>query len=173
MKAYSFISTCLLMCFPLITWAQEAQNQEEEALAMVTQIYADVSGSSDQDVDWDKVRSCFVDEAVIILRSSPDATSQFTLDEFIQDFVSFYQSPRVGEAGFKEEVLQVESLFYHDMAFVAVVYAASILDSERPPQKGVDFWLLTRKPEGWKVVSVTNEIPRPDGKLPAIFDQGD
>jgi hypothetical protein len=111
-----------------------------------------------------------VEEAVIVLRTSRDATSLFTVEEFIQDFKTFYQSPRLGELGFKEEVLKLESQVYHDMAFVAVLYAASILDSERPPQKGIDFWLLIRKDKAWRVVSITNEIVPPNGKLPEIFN---
>ena len=137
---------------------------------MVTQIYEEVSGTGEESVDWDKVRSFFLEEAVIVLRTSREETSQFTVEEFVQDFLAFYGSPRLGESGFKEEVLKLKSEVYHDMAFVAVVYAASILDSDRPPQKGIDFWLLVRKNSAWKVVSVTNEIVPEDGKLPEIFD---
>jgi len=151
-------------------FGQQVQSQDEEAIAMVTQIYSEVSGTGEESVDWDKIRSFFVEEAVVILRTSREATSQFTVEEFIQDFKTFYQSPRLGESGFKEEVLQLETEVYQDMAFVAVVYASSILDSDRPPQKGIDFWLLIRKDHTWKVVSVTNEIVPPDGKLPGIFD---
>ena len=170
MKTLNFIiSVC---CFSLLmpAYSQQSQSGEEEVNSMVKQIYSEVSGTNKESVDWDKLRSNFVDEAVIVLRTSREACTQFTLDEFIQDFLDFYDSPRLGDSGFKEEVLQLESEVFHDMAFVAVVYAASILDSDRPPQKGIDFWLLTRKPDGWKVVSVTNEIVRPDGKLPEIFN---
>lgn len=160
---------CIGILIPV--FSQQAQSNENEVISMVTQIYKEVSGSDKEAVDWYKVRSNFVDEAVIVLRSSRETCTQFTLDEFIQDFLDFYDSPRLGDSGFKEEVLQLESEVFHDMAFVAVLYAASILDSDRPAQKGIDFWLLTRKADGWKVVSVTNEIVRPDGKLPAIFDQ--
>jgi hypothetical protein len=152
-------------------FGQQALSQEEEAIAMVTQIYEEVSGTGEESVDWDKVRSFFLEEAVIVLRTSREETSQFTVEEFVQDFLAFYGSPRLGESGFKEEVLQLKSEVYHDMAFVAVVYAASILDSDRPPQKGIDFWLLVRKNSVWKVVSVTNEIVPEDGKLPEIFDR--
>ncbi len=171
MKAKILLLSICVLCLLMPAKAQQALTQEEEAIAMVSQIYKEVSGSSEQDVDWEKVRSFFLDEAIIVLRTSVEACSQFTVDEFIQDFLTFYRSPRMGESGFKEEVLQLESEVYHDMAFVAVVYASSILDSGRPPQKGIDFWLLTRKKDTWKVVSVTNEIPGPDGKLPGIFDQ--
>jgi len=169
MKHLTLIFSCCFFYILMPAFSQQAQSAEDEVANLVAQIYTEVSGSSKEAVDWDRVRSFFIDEAVIVLRSSREASSQFTLDEFIQDFLDFYDSPRMGESGFKEEVLELESEVYYDMAFVAVVYAASILDSERPPSKGIDFWLLTRKPEGWKVVSVTNEIVRPDGALPAIF----
>jgi hypothetical protein len=152
-----------------VTYGQES-SREEEAIALVTRIYKEVSGSSVHSVDWDKVRSIFVEEAVIVLRTSRTGTTIFNVEEFIQDFKNFYQGPLVGESGFKEEVLQIDSEVYHDMAFVAVVYAATILDSGREPQKGIDFWLLSRRDDQWKVVSVTNEIVPADGKLPGIFD---
>lgn len=69
-----------------------------------------------------------------------------------------------------KEVLQIDSEVYLDMTFVAVDYAATILDSERESQKGIDFWLLSRREGQWKVVSVTNEIVLADEKLPSIFD---
>jgi len=152
-----------------VTYGQES-SREEGAIALVTRIYKEVSGTGEQSVDWEKVSSFFVEKAVIVLRTSREETSQFTVEEFIQDFKNFYQGPLVGESGFREEVLQLEYQVYHDMAFVAVVYAAAILDSESAPQKGVDFWLLSRRDSEWKVVSVTNEIVPADGKLPSIFD---
>jgi hypothetical protein len=170
MKINAFVISCFCLIIHLAGFGQKAQTPEEEAITMVTQIYSDVSGTGEESVDWDMVRSFFMEEAVVVLRTSREATSVFTVEEFIQDFKTFYQSPRLGESGFKEEVLQLESEVYHDMAFVAVLYAASILDSERPPQKGIDFWLLIRKNDTWKVVSVTNEVVAPDGKLPEIFD---
>jgi hypothetical protein len=164
------ISVCYLL-IPFTGFGQQAQSHEEEAIAMVSQIYDQVSGTGEEAVDWEQIRSIFVDEAVVVLRTSREATSQFTVEEFIQDFRNFYNSPRLGDAGFKEEVLQLEAEVYYDMAFVAVLYASSILDSDAPPQKGIDFWLLTLKEDSWKVVSVTNEFVRPGEALPAIFEE--
>jgi len=172
MKTKALVITCFCLVLHMAGFGQQLQTPEEEAIAMVTQIYSEVSGTGEESVNWDKIRSFFVEEAVVVLRSSREATSQFTVEEFIQDFKTFYQTPRLGESGFKEEVLQLEAEVYLDMAFVAVVYAASILDSDRPAQKGIDFWLLIRKNNAWKVVSVTNETVPADGKLPTIFDQG-
>lgn len=170
MKTKALIIVCCCLVLNMPGYGQEVQTPEEEAVAMVAQIYSEVSGTGEESVDWDMIRSFFVEEAVVVLRTSREATSLFTVEEFIQDFKTFYQSPRLGESGFKEEVLQLEAEVYHDMAFVAVVYAASILDSDRPAQKGIDFWLLIRKNDAWKVVSVTNEIVPPDGLLPEIFE---
>ena len=56
------------------------------------------------------------------------------------------------------------------MAFIAVAYASSFPNADRSPQKGIDFWLLTRKDQSWKVVAVTNEIILPGEEIPAIFE---
>jgi len=170
MKTLPFAVFLCGLFIQIAGFGQQAQSHAEEAIVMVTQIYTEVSGTGEEAVDWDRVRSFFTEDAVIVLRSSRETTTRFTVEEFIQDFKTFYQSPRVGESGFMEEVLQLESEVYFDMAFVAVLYASKILDSERPAQKGIDFWLLTRQNDAWKAVSVTNEIVPSDGKLPKIFE---
>ena len=137
---------------------------------MVKQIYTQVSSDGNTLVDWEKLRTYFLEEALIVLRTSREGTTQFTLEGFIQDFKDFYENPVVKESGFKEEVLKVKPEVYGDMAFVGVVYEASISGSERPPQKGMDFWLLTRKDDGWKVVAVTNEIIPPGAEIPEFFE---
>jgi hypothetical protein len=146
---------------------------ENEAVTMITQIYKEVSSDGSEAVDWGKVRASFMKDAIIILRTSREGSTQFTLEEFIQDFKDFYESSAVGESGFKEEVLRVNAQVYGDAAYIGVVYEATILDSERPPQKGIDFWLLTRKDKAWKVVAVTNEIIPPGKEIPEMFEPED
>jgi hypothetical protein len=137
---------------------------------MIRQIYREVSSDGSILPDWDRIRSFFVDEAIVVLRSSREGTTQFTLEEFIQDFKDFYQRPDLVDSGFKEEVLQLKANVYHDIAFIAVIYEASILNSDRPPTKGVDFWLLAKREGAWKVISVVNEILRPGEALPPPFE---
>jgi hypothetical protein len=55
------------------------------------------------------------------------------------------------------------------MAFIGVVYEAQILNSDRPKQKGIDFWLLQKMEKSWTVVSVTNQIIPYGEKIPAMF----
>jgi len=168
MRTIFQIATWCVLFIPLLAYSQS--DAEDEAVGMVKQIYMAVSREARSEVNWDSVRSFFVEEAVIVLRTSANTTQLFTLDGFIQDFRDFYDNPGVRESGFKEEVLKVKSHVYHDVAFIGVVYAASIPDSGRQPQRGVDFWLLGRKNGSWKVVGVTNEIIPPGDALPEMFE---
>jgi len=168
-KTSLLIACCMLS--PMLATGQSEENEaEEEAIQMTRQIYAEVSGDTGDQVDWDRVRSFFIEEAVIVLRTSREGSTSFTVDGFIQDFKDFYKSPAMKESGFKEEVLRLKSEVYHDIAYIAVVYQAQILKSERPPSKGIDFWLLIRKDKEWKVAAVTNELIPPGEAIPEMFD---
>ena len=167
-KTY-YLAALAFLFLPLLTAAQDNSPDEEEAGAMIRQIYKEVSSDGKVLPDWDRVRSFFAEEAVIVLRTSRDGNTRFTREEFIQDFKDFYQNAVQGDSGFKEEVLQLKSHIYHDIAFIAVVYEAAILNSDRPPQKGIDFWLLARNEGSWKVMAVSNEIVRPGEDLPPPF----
>lgn len=168
-KKTLLLACCCMLSSLLAIGQSEISSAEEEAITMIRQIYTEVSGESGDQVDWDRVRSFFVEEAIIILRTSREGSTRFSVEGFIKDFQDFYKSPAMNESGFKEEVLGLKSEVYHDIAFIAVVYEASILKSERPPQKGIDFWLLTRKDKVWKVAAVTNEIIPPGGEIPEMF----
>ncbi len=147
-----------------------AQTKSEDPESMIKQIYTEVSSEGDKEVDWDKVRSFFVEEAIVVLQTSRDGSTRFTLEEFIQDFKNFYASPAAKGSGFKETVLKTRSHVYADMAYIGVVYEAQILNSDRPAQKGIDFWLLQRMEKGWKAVAVTNQIIAPGQEIPAMFE---
>ena len=151
-------------------FAQTPSASAEEVSKMIRQIYEDVSSDGSALPDWDLIRSYFVDEAIVVLRTSREGNTQFTLEEFIQDFKDFYERPDLDDSGFREEVLQLKANVYHDIAFIAVIYEASILNSDRPPTKGIDFWLLANSEGTWKVVSVVNEIIRPGEALPPPFE---
>lgn len=171
MKIKTLLTTWFGIFLPLLASSQPAGDPSEaEAVATVKQIYKMVSSEANAQVSWDSVRSFFTEEAVIVLRNTRNTTKQFTLDGFIQDFKDFYNNPGVRESGFKEEVLSVKSHLYKEMAFIGVVYSASILNSGRPPQQGIDFWLLAHRDGAWKVMAVTNEVIPPGDPPPEMFD---
>ncbi len=140
----------------------------------VAGIYGLVSSSGGKPPDWDKVRACFLKEAVIVLRTSRTATTAFSLEGFIKDFVDFYERPfKRGEAtvvpkdsGFTEKVVRMKAWEYGDMAHVLVLYEAQITGFSMPPQQGVDSWLLVRRDGRWIIAAATNEIVTPARPVP-------
>jgi hypothetical protein len=132
---------------------------------VVAGLYGLVSSSGGRLPDWDKVRSLFLKEAVVVLRTSRTVMSVFDLEGFIKDFVDFYEKPfKRGEAtvvpkeaGFTEKVVRMKVWEYGDMAHVLVLYEAQITGF-MAPQQGVDSWILVRRDGQWRIAGATNEI---------------
>lgn len=146
-----------------------SQAQENKILSpdeVVNELYRLVTIEKGSAGDWDKVRSLFIDEAVIVLRTSREATTVFSLDGFVDDFIRFIDDYNIRETGFSEKILSMKPWVYGDMAHILVLYEASIPGSEMPPQQGIDSFLLIRKEERWKIAAITNEIPAPDRPVP-------
>jgi hypothetical protein len=141
---------------------------------LVAGIYSLVSSAGGKLPDWDKVRACFLKEAVIVLRTSRTALTAFTVDGFIKDFVDFYEKPfRRGEAtvvpkdsGFTEKVVRMKTWEYGDMAHVLVLYEAQITGFAMAPQQGVDSWILVRRDGRWFIAAATNEVVTPARPVP-------
>jgi len=148
--------------------AQEsaAQASPQPVGDFVAGIYSLVSSAGGKLPDWDKVRACFLKEAVIVLRTSWTALTAFSLDGFIKDFVDFYERPyKRGEAtvvpkesGFTEKVVRMKAWEFGDMAHVLVLYEAQITGFAMAPQQGVDSWFLVRRDGRWFIAGATNEL---------------
>jgi hypothetical protein len=119
--------------------------------------------------DWDEVRSLLIPEAVVVLRSSRDATSVFSREGFVDDFVNFIENTPAGEMGFTEKIINMTSMVFGDMAHVLVLYEAHISGSPRPPSQGVDSYSMIKKDGRWLIVSITNEIPTADRPVPEVL----
>ena len=105
-----FIFLFLGSCF---TFSQDEPTVSSEQT--VRQLYKLVSFGPGTTPDWDKVRALFIEEAVIVLRTSWDSTSVFTVDGFIGDFVAFAENPTINAAGFKEEIIKMEILEFGEL----------------------------------------------------------
>jgi hypothetical protein len=135
---------------------------------LIRDIYVTVSGKNSESINWQRVRSMFVDEAVVVLRTSRDKSNQFTVDGFIQDFKDFYGHPAVKANGFEEKILSMRTMIYKDIAMIATEYSATITGTDRPPSLGVDLWLLSKCNGFWKITSIVNEVIPAGEKLPDV-----
>lgn len=146
--------------------AQAEGEPTRSAEGTVAELYDLVTFEADSGPDWGRVRSLFIDEAVIVLRTGRDSTTVFSVDGFVADFVAFIEQRDVMRTGFKEEIVRMQPMVFGDMANVLVLYEASIPGSDRGPQQGVDNFVLIRKHDRWKIVAVTNEIPTEGRPVP-------
>jgi len=138
----------------------------QTAEGLVTALYESVTFEAGSTPDWDHVRSMFIDEAVIVLRTSRQDTTVFSVEGFVGDFVTFIERADAGRTGFSERIIRTRPMVFGDIAHVLVLYEASIPGSLRPPQQGVDSFSLIRKHGRWWIAAVTNEIPTPDRPVP-------
>jgi len=141
---------------------------------VIAGLYDLVSAQPGQTPDWDKVRACFTKEAVVVLRTTRTATTVFSLEGFIQDFIDFYKKPfhrgaltiYPDKAGFTEKVVRMKAFEFWDMAQVLVLYEAHITSDPTPPQRGIDSWLLSRRDGRWVIVAITNDLITKDHPVP-------
>lgn len=156
-----------------------AQASPQPVGDFVAGIYSLVSSAGGALPDWDKVRACFLKEAVIVLRTSRTTLTAFSLDGFIKDFVDFYEKPfKRGEAtvvpkdsGFTEKVVRMKAWEYGDMAHVLVLYEAQITGF-MAPQQGIDSWILVRRNGRWFIAGATNEIVTAARPVPPELREG-
>ncbi len=133
---------------------------------MLREIYSAVSSELGKEPDWDRVRSFFHPDAVIVLRATPEETSVMDVEGFIRDFQNFYTRINPEEKIFKEKVVSVKVLPYGNIAYGEVVYEAGVTPSERPAQRGLDAWHLVKENGRWWFTSVVNDNELIAGPIP-------
>lgn len=167
----TLLIACAALHVPAV--AQNASDTSPYATAdgVVRELYDLVTFDAGTRPDWERVKALFLEPAVIVLRTSRDATTVFALDGFVEDFVRFIDTAGVDSTGFVEEIVRTHEVVIGDIAHVLVLYEASIPGWGRPPMKGVDSFQLIKKNDRWWIVSITNEIPSSDRPLPAELEQ--
>ena len=162
--------------------AQEADWPEADAAdvasidAILTAIYAVISGPSDQDRDWDRFRSLLHPEARLIPTGPrPDGSwgaGVRTVDGYVEvASASFRDAPIFQGKGFYEvEAARRVERFGH-IAHVWSTYESRLDPSEAPFQRGINSFQLLHDGERWWVLSVfwqaeTDDDPIPQPYLP-------
>ena len=174
MIRYCYSATLLptilsLLCFPAALGAQQSRSGEGGRTpgAVVTELYDLVTLEPSETADWDRVRSLFLDEAVIVLRTSRTESTVFSLDGWVEEFIRFVDRANVAETGFTERIVSMKPWTFKDMAQVLVLYEAFIPGSQRPPQQGIDNFSLVRIDDRWQIAAITNDIPDAENPVPA------
>ena len=144
----------------------QSYNMHANLDSIIVLLYDLVTVEAGDTPDWDSVKSLFLDQAVIVLRTSRDETSIFSVEEFVNDFIQFIDRAHIDKTGFEEKIIKTKTMVMGDMAQALVLYEAYIPGSGRPPQKGVDNFSLIKKENRWWIVSITNEIPTPGNPIP-------
>ena len=133
---------------------------------LVTELYRTVSWKAGETADWSKVRSLFFPSAVIFLRTSRTASSAFTVEGFIDDFVTFANRDEVKKNGFGERIVTMKPTVFRDIAQILVLYEAQIPGSLRAPQQGVDSFQLVKTDGRWWIIGIANDIVTAENPVP-------
>jgi hypothetical protein len=152
-------------CASAVNPATEGDKAEVEQA--VAALYASVTMAPGTSPDWDSVRTMFIPEAIIVMRTSRETMSVFDLDAWIQDFKDAIVKWEMNRRGFEERLLKTDILVFGDIAHCFAVYRASFLSGENLPSNiGLDSIELVRRDGRWLIVSITNEVELPGRTLP-------
>ena len=133
---------------------------------VIRDLYKLVSVEKGKTHDWDLVRDLFHKDANVVLRTGMTASTVFDLEGFIGDFVKFVTDYKIIDTGFTESIVRIRPVIFGNIASCLVLYEASVPGSGRPPQQGLDIIQLIKQEDGWKIISIINEIPTPSRPLP-------
>ena len=136
--------------------------------SLIFALYDQVTFPPGANPDWDFVKTMFLNDAIIVLRTSKEKTSKFSVLEWVEDFVKFIEKSKVEASGFEEEILKIHTIAFGDIAHSWVLYRARIPGSDRS-SKGVDSFQLVKTGGRWWIASILNEIPGPGKPLPEVL----
>jgi hypothetical protein len=165
------LAVSMMLSAALVAPADPADDSAEAVVRVLYDKLCSPSEATDEQLpDWQAVRTLFLAEAVIVLRSSRTGNTVFDVDGWIADFQAFIERANVKKRGFSERIVRTRTMEFGDIAHVLVLYEASFADTGGvgggPPQQGVDSIHLARRPEGWKIVSIVNDLPTAQRPLP-------
>lgn len=164
-----WLFSCVLM-FLFSAEAQEAKTdypEEVESIdAIVSSIFAIISGEKGEEGDWELMRNIFHPEARL-MTGYPDELKVFSVEDYISTFRdNFYNMT------FYEKVVQNKIERFGDLAHVLSTYQAfRTKEMDRPVRTGVASIQLYHDGERWWVLSMywkngTDEMPVPSVYLP-------
>lgn len=163
----------LVLLSPAAAAAQGSVGQDARtAETVVRELYDFVTFPAGATPDFEELRAFFLPEAVVVLRTSSTASTVFSVDGFVEDWLRFSGEANLSETGFTERIIRTHVTEMGDIAHIWVLYEAEIPGWDRPPQPGVDSFQLVKRPDGWKIASIVNEVPTPGRPVPEALRGG-
>jgi hypothetical protein len=137
--------------------------------AIITALYASISGGVGQKRDWDRLRSLFAPDARMMpLAPIPSGGVRpvvITVDEYIAR-----SGPRLEEMGFTEREIARRTEEWGQMVHVWSTYAGGgTAPTAPPPMRGINSIQLSFDGQRWWVVNITWLNERPENPLPANY----
>jgi len=149
----------------------KADDPLQSAEGVVKELYRLVCVPVGGNTDWEQVRKLFIPEAVIVLRVSKDASTTFSVQTWIDDFVAYNIKAKSSERGFEEKIVRMKATEFRDIAHILVLYEARMLDWSKPASPGVDSIELIRKDGRWWIAAITNDLPNDEHPIPAALKE--
>lgn len=138
---------------------------------IVKAYYNRLSFEAGESPDWEKVKSLFIDEAVIAVRTNIDKIDVLSKESYVQVLIQGIKKYELLKTGFHEKILNSRIKIIGDLAYCVVLYMAWIPNLAEPgtadvETKGVDVFQLLKVDNDWKIISLTNEVIRPGVPIP-------
>jgi hypothetical protein len=137
--------------------------------AIITALYASISGKLGEKRDWDRMRSLFAPGARMMpLVPAPTGGSQprmITVEEYIAR-----SGPRIEQMGFAEREIARRTEDYGAMVHVWSTYAGGGSAPEAPPpMRGINSIQLSYDGQRWWVINIAWLQETPGNPLPAKY----
>ncbi len=171
-------SSAALLLLVLLTRPLGAQplaaQAEAEVNALIDSLYASISFDPGEDPDWDRARSFFLPEAVLVFAPrGPGSVRVMDVDGWVQDFADFYEERDIATTGFGETIAGREVTVWGNIAHAFVVFEPRIgTDPESPTVPGLDSIELVRHDGRWWVAAITSQHASAELPIPERFRGG-
>jgi len=165
------LSLALLLLIAPSPLGQEPEPAPQVATAtidaVVERLYRSVSFDQGGEPDWPLLRSLLLPGARFVQPPRPGETAKaIDADAFVQLFRDDMKRVPMRERGFHETVLGVRKFEFGRIAHAIVVFEAKHGGPDARGGRGVDSIEFVSTPDGWRIVSITTEVERPDRPIP-------
>ena len=150
----------------------EAPRQDYETIdAVIDGLYATVSFEPGQVPDWDRARSFFLPEAVVVFAPrGPGSAQVMDLEGWIEDFKTFYEDRNLVALGFRETIAGREVTEYANIAHAFVVFEPRVgPEWDGPTTPGIDSLELVQHDGRWWIAAITTQFSSEALPIPERF----